>query len=83
MASTGPISRSKYRTLARMHPMTKEQIETSLASMGHEKIETTLNNYGHLIERKEAETEVRQGMLASMRGISCGKSVARLPEAAE
>lgn len=51
--------------------------------MGHEKIETTLNFYGHLIERKEAETEARTGMLASMRKNSCGKSVANLAEAAE
>ena len=51
--------------------------------MGHEKIETTLNFYGHLVERKEAETEVRTGMLASMRENSCGKSVATLSEAAE
>lgn len=51
--------------------------------MGHEKIETTLNNYGHLIERKEAQTENRKGMLASMREISCGKSVASRLEAAE
>lgn len=51
--------------------------------MGHEKIETTLNFYGHLIERKEAETEVRTGMLASLRQNSCGKSVASLSEAAE
>lgn len=51
--------------------------------MGHEKIETTLNFYGHLIERKEAESEVRTGMLASLRKDSCGKSVASALEAAE
>jgi integrase len=34
--------------------------------MGHEKIETTLNVYGHIIERVEAASEKRKGLLASM-----------------
>lgn len=51
--------------------------------MGHEKIETTLNVYGHLIERVEAAAEKRTGMLATLGGISCGKSVANPLEAAE
>jgi len=34
--------------------------------MGHEKIETTLNVYGHIIERVEAVTAKRAGMLASL-----------------
>ncbi len=34
--------------------------------MGHEKIETTLNVYGHVIERVEAITTKRAGMLASL-----------------
>lgn len=51
--------------------------------MGHEKIETTLNVYGHLIERVEAASEKRTGMLASLGQIPCGKSVANRLEAAE
>ncbi len=51
--------------------------------MGHEKIETTLNVYGHLIERVESAAEKRTGMLATLAGISCGKSVANRLEAAE
>lgn len=51
--------------------------------MGHEKIETTLNVYGHLIERKEAESQKRTGMLASLRENSCGKFVASPLEPAE
>lgn len=51
--------------------------------MGHEKIETTLNVYGHLIERVEAASEKRPGMLASLGQIPCGKSVANRLEAAE
>lgn len=51
--------------------------------MGHEKIETTLNVYGHLIERVEAATEKRTGMLASLAPIPCGKSVANPLESAE
>jgi integrase len=34
--------------------------------MGHEKIETTLNVYGHIIERVEAASEKRTGMLAAL-----------------
>jgi integrase len=51
--------------------------------MGHEKIETTLNVYGHLIERVESAAEKRTGMLATLAGVSCGKSVANRLEAAE
>jgi len=44
--------------------------------MGHENIETTLNVYAHLIERADAKTQARTGLLSSMQTPSCGKSVA-------
>lgn len=84
-----PIYRPKYTPYALRHFYASMLIEqrTNLKRiqklMGHEKIETTLNVYGHLIERKEAETEARTGMLANLRKISCGKSVANPLEPAE
>lgn len=45
--------------------------------MGHSRIETTLHFYGHLVERKEAESEVRIGLVSDIRGSSCGNHVAK------
>lgn len=44
--------------------------------MGHEDIRTTLNVYGHLVERVEARSEERNGLLSTIKRSSCGDSVA-------
>lgn len=88
-AAGEPIYRPKYTPYALRHFYASMLIEqrTNLKRiqklMGHEKIETTLNVYGHLIERKEAQSEERTGMLAKLREGACGKSVASPSEAAE
>lgn len=51
--------------------------------MGHEDIQTTLNVYGHLIERAEDSGSENLGLLASLKGKSCGRSVASEVYAAE
>lgn len=42
--------------------------------MGHEKIETTLTYYGHLIERKEAASQMQIGMISVLSQKTCGES---------
>lgn len=85
----GIIERPRYTPYSLRHFFASMLIEqrTNLKRiqklMGHEKIETTLNVYGHLIERKESESQKTPGMLAALRENSCGKSVANPREAAE
>lgn len=44
--------------------------------LGHESINTTLNSYGHLIERVEAASEKKTGLLSNLGGKACGEFVA-------
>jgi len=46
--------------------------------MGHANIETTLNVYGHLLEEDVSGNNSAAGLLTSMLGESCGKSVANI-----
>ncbi len=47
--------------------------------MGHSNITTTLNVYGHLIEKMEADSEEKSGMIARLSSDSCGENVAKAP----
>ena len=44
--------------------------------MGHSDIHTTLNVYGHVIERAEADTPTKAGILSALAENPCGESVA-------
>lgn len=92
------IDRPKYSPYDLRHFYASMQIENRInlkrlqKLMGHEKIETTLNVYGHLIERVEAKSEKRTGMVATLtskvepekkKQKARGKSVAKQKKPAE
>ena len=46
--------------------------------MGHSNITTTLNVYGHLIEKVEAASEKKAGMISRLTSTGCGENVAKI-----
>jgi len=88
--SSQTIGQAKYTPYALRHYFASKLIEkeTDLKSiqktMGHSKIEITLNVYGHLMkDRAESRKQMAEDFAADLLDISCGKSVATPPQAAE